>query len=163
PDPAGLGDVHHHAVGPAVLDLDVGVAMALTHPQRLIDVIAAGRAGRGQALADLFQTLHLEADVVDAAEALAPLGPPCGLALEVEDRQVEVTIGQVVAPRRRAVDAADLLHPEDVDVELGRLVNVLGRQRDVLDLGHAVLLSWVLPVAPHRRREPSPCPARYAR
>src|SRR5207244_8508671 len=53
-----------------------------------------------------------------------------------QDSEIEIPVAQVVAAGIGAVDLADLLHPEYVDVELGGLVHVLGREGDVLDLGH---------------------------
>ena len=58
------------------------------------------------------------------------------VVLEVEDRQVQIAVAQVVAGGPRAVDPAYLLHAEHVDVELGGRVHVLGRDGDVLDLRH---------------------------
>src|SRR5262249_35847702 len=94
------------------------------------------RTRRREPLGDRFQTLDLETDVVDAAPALAALHAGHGVVLEVEDGEIDVAVAQVVALRSRAVDPGDLLHPEHVDVELRRLVDILGRERDVLDLGH---------------------------
>src|SRR5262249_1369568 len=61
------------------------------------------------------------------------------VVLELEDGEVEVAVAQVEPARVRAVDLRDLLHAEHVDVEAGRFVGVLGRQRDVLDLRHGIL------------------------
>src|SRR5262245_37319154 len=75
---------------------------------------------------------------MDPAPASAALHASDRVVLEVEDRQVEVAVAEVVAPGARAVDLRDLLHAEHVDVELRGLVHVLGREGDVLDLRHAV-------------------------
>src|SRR5215831_12605078 len=143
--PPRLGHVHGHTVGAGVLHLDIGVPpVSLSDTQRPVDVIARVGARRGQALGDRLQVLDLKAYVMDAAPALAALDPRDVVVLEVEDREVDVPIAQVVTPGARAVDLADLLHAEHVDVELRGSVNILGRQRDVLDLGHGDLLSvWV--------------------
>src|SRR5262245_57750571 len=101
-----------------------------------IHVIAGCRAGGLEPLRDGLEALDLEADVVDAAPALAPLDAGDGIVLEIQDRQVDIAVAQVVASRPRTVDPGDLLHAEHVDVELGGLVDVLGRKGDVLDLGH---------------------------
>src|SRR5229473_1118785 len=95
---------------------------------------------RGQPQGDLLQAVHLEADVVDARELPAPLDPGHRVVLEVQHRQVEIAVGQEEAADRGVIDAPDLLHAEDVHVELGRLLGVLGGQRDVLDLRHGGLL-----------------------
>src|SRR5439155_26538146 len=74
PDPAGLGHVDHHAVGPAVLDLDVAaVAATVPDPEGLVHVVARLGARLFELLGDRLQALDLEADVMDAAPALAPL------------------------------------------------------------------------------------------
>src|SRR5262249_15617948 len=73
---------------------------------------------------------------MDAAPALSTLDSCYRIVLEVENCEIDVAVTQVIASRARTVDPGDLLHPEHVDVELGRLVDVLGREGDVLDLGH---------------------------
>src|SRR5215813_683112 len=139
-DPARFRDLDHDVVGTAVLHLYVGVPLlAVPDAQGLVDVVARLRAGGGEALGDRLQAVDLEADVMDAAPALAPLHPRGLVVLELEDGEVEVAVAQVEPARIRAVDLRDLLHAEHVDVEAGRLVGVLGRQRDVLDLRHGRL------------------------
>src|SRR6266850_1174518 len=104
PDPARLRHVDGDSVGRVVLHLDVGVALAvLPDPEGLVDVVARRRPGGLQPLGDRFQALDLEADVVDAAPALAALDAGDGVILEVEDGEVDVAVAQVVAPRARAV------------------------------------------------------------
>src|SRR5262249_2693951 len=106
--------------------------------QLLVDVFSRDGARRLQPLGDLFQAFDLEAEVVDAAPARSPLDSGDRIVLEVQDRQIDVTVAQVVAPGGRAVELRDLLHAEHVDVELRGLVHVLGREGDVLDLRHGV-------------------------
>src|SRR5881392_2702527 len=138
-DPARLRDVENDPVRPAVLHLDVAsVSRALPDPERLVDIVAARRAGLCHLFRHGVQALNLEADVVDATVALATLDPGHLVVLEVEDRQVEVAVAQVVARGTRAVDPGDLLHAEHLDVELRGLLHVLGRDGDVLDLRHDV-------------------------
>src|SRR5256884_4698709 len=138
-DPARLRDVEDDPIRAAVLHLDVAaMAAALSHPERLVDVVAERRAGLCQLLGNGLEALDLEADVVDATVALATLDPGHLVVLEVEDRQVEVAVAQVVARGTRAVDPGDLLHAEHLDVELRGLLHVLGRDGDVLDLRHGV-------------------------
>src|SRR5262245_47529375 len=112
--------------------------MLPAHPERLVHVVTALRASRLQPLRDRLEALDLEPDVVDAAPVLAALDSSHRVILEVEDGQVEIAVRQVIAARPRAIDPGDLLHAEDVDVELGGLVDVLGRKGDVLDLWHGV-------------------------
>src|SRR2546425_6904724 len=139
PDPARLGDVDRDPVGGVVLHLDVRVAVAgVADPEGLVDVVAWRRPGALQPLGDRLQALDLETDVVDAAPAGAALDPGDRVILEVEDREVDVAVAQVVTPGARAVDLRDLLHAEHVDVELRSRVHVLGREGDVLDLRHGV-------------------------
>src|SRR5712691_8849591 len=141
-DPAGLRHVDHDVVRAVVLDLDVtAVAPSLSDSERGVHVVAGLRAGRLELLGDLLEALDLEADVVDAAPCLAALDAGHRVALEVQDGQVEVAVAQVVALRSGPVELGDLLHAEDVHVELGRPVHVLRRQRDVLDLWHGRLPS----------------------
>src|SRR3989454_1571556 len=138
-NPAGLRDVDRHSVGAAVLHLDVGIPMAgVADAEGLVDVLTGRRTGGLQPLGDRFQAFHLKADVMDAAPVLAALDASHRVVLEVEDRQIEVAVAQVVTPGARTVDLRDLLHAEHLDVELGRLVHVLGREGDVLDLRHGV-------------------------
>src|SRR5438132_455125 len=112
-DPARLRDVEDDPIRAAVLHLDVAaMAAALSHPERLVDVVAERRAGLCQLLGNGLEALDLEADVVDATVALATLDPGHLVVLEVEDRQVEVAVAQVVARGTRAVDPGDLLHAE---------------------------------------------------
>src|SRR5713226_3248016 len=138
-DPARLRDVDHDAVGAVVLHLDVAVlVLPIADSEGLVDVMARLRARRGQPLGDGLEAFDLEADVMDTAEALAALDSGHRVVLEIQDGQIEVAVAEIVAAGVGAVDLADLLHPEHVDVELGGLVHVLGRQRDVLDLGHEI-------------------------
>src|SRR5207247_2333497 len=90
--------------------------------------------GGGKPLGDRLEVVHLEPDVMDAGEALAPLGPGHGVVLELEDGQVEIAVAQVVPAGVRVLDPPDLLHAEHVDIELRGLVGVLGGHRNVLDL-----------------------------
>src|SRR5262252_3092443 len=138
-DPAGLGDVDGDAVRRRVLDLDVaGPVTVLADAERFVDVVAGLGAGVLQPLGDRLQALHLKADVMDAAPARAALDAGDRVVLEVQDRQVQVAVAEVIAAGAWAVDLRDLLHAEHVDVELRGLVYVLGREGDVLDLRHAV-------------------------
>src|SRR6516164_1679176 len=138
-DPARLGDVDGDTIRRGVLHLDVaGPVPVLAHAERLVDVIAGLGAGVLQPLGDRLEALDLEADVMDAAPARTAFHAGDRVVLEVEDRQVEVAVAQVITPGARAVDLRDLLHAEHVHVELRGLVHVLGREGDVLDLRHAV-------------------------
>src|SRR6266545_5235134 len=93
-DPARLRDVEHDSIGAAVLHLDVSVSLMTTDTERLVDVVAACRTGGPELLRDDFQALDLEADVVDAAEALAAFGARGLVVLEVEDREVDIAVAQ---------------------------------------------------------------------
>src|SRR5262249_18558888 len=138
-DPAGLGDVEHHVVRTAVLHLDVGLVLALAHTERLVDVVPRLRPGGREPLGNRLEVVDLEPDVMDAGEALAPLGSGHRVVLELQNGEVEIAVAQVVPAGVRILDPPDLLHPEHVDIELRGLVGVLGRQRNVLDLGHGIL------------------------
>src|SRR2546426_1863143 len=154
-DPARLRDVDRHSVGAAVLHLDVGIPMAgVADAKGLVDVVTGRRTGGLQPLGDRLQAFDLKADMMDAAPVLAALDACHRIVLEVEDRQIEVAVAQVVAPGVRAVDLRDLLHAEHLDVELGRLVHILGREGDVLDLRHGVSPVTVV------RVDPFACPGR---
>src|SRR5262245_24316003 len=155
PDPAGLGHVDGDAIRRGVLHLDVaGPVTILPDAERLVDVVARLGPGVLKPLRDRLEALDLEADVMDAAPARTALHSGDRVVLEVEDRQVEVAVAQVVAPGARAVDLRDLLHAEHVDVELRGLVHVLGREGDVLDLRHVVSPVEVV------RARPGTCPGR---
>ena len=75
-------------------------------------------ADLGQPLGDGLEALHLEAEVIDAAPVLAPLLAGGGIALELEDGEVDVPVAQEVS-EDVGVDPADLLHAEHVGVEAG--------------------------------------------
>src|SRR5262245_50811860 len=109
-----------------------------------VDVIARLGACDTPPVGDRFHAFDLEADMMDAAPVFPALHAGHRVVLEVQDGQIDVAVGEIVAAGARAVDLADLLHPEHFDVELRRLVHVLGRDRDVLDLGHAVLPRQIL-------------------
>src|SRR2546425_9717150 len=69
-DPARLRDVEDDPIRAAVLHLDVAaMSAALSHPERLVDVVAERRAGLCQLLGNGLEALDLEADVVDATVA----------------------------------------------------------------------------------------------
>jgi len=106
------------------------------HAERRVDVVAPRRAGVREPLGDVLEAVHLEAEVVDAGPVLAALDAGHRVVLELQDGQVEVAVGEVVAAGVRIVDPADLLHAEHVDVELCRRLGILRGQRDVLDLRH---------------------------
>src|SRR5206468_4011524 len=139
-DPARLGDVDGDAVGAAVLHLDVAVALCAAgvaaHAERLVDVVAARRVRGGEPLGGVVEIVDLEAEVMDAGPVLAPLDAGHLVVLELEDGEVDLAVGQVVAAGVRIVDAADLLQSEHVDVELRGRVGILRGQRDVPDLRH---------------------------
>src|SRR5262245_58098422 len=140
-DPTRLGDVDRDTIRTGVLHLDVAVALGATvvvagHAKRLVDVVAAGRVRGGEPLGGVVQVVHLEAEVMDAGPALATLDSGDLVVLELQDGEVDVAVGEVVAARVGILDAADLLQTEHVDIELGGCVGVLGRNRDVPDLRH---------------------------
>src|SRR6516164_2406169 len=85
----------------------------------------------------LVEVLDLKAKVMDAA-VVGSVGADVGgfFGLPVQDRQINVTIGQKY---RSVWGAADLLHAEGLLVERGGLPGILCRQRDVLDSGHGFL------------------------
>src|SRR5690349_2556156 len=134
-EPAGLRHVEHDAVrsGPLHLDIALGVR---ADAERLLDVMTAARSGFGEPLRDRLEALDLKADVVDAGEALAALDAGRRVVLEVEDGEVDVPVREEDTARAGIVHLADFLHTERLDVEPGGLLDVLGRQRDVLDLRH---------------------------
>src|SRR5262245_5870932 len=95
-DPARLRDIDHDVVGAAVLHLHVGVALlAVPDAQGLVDVVARLRAGGGEALGNRLEAVDLEADVMDAAPALAALHSRGLVGLELEDSEVEIAVAEV--------------------------------------------------------------------
>src|SRR5262245_2679054 len=114
--------------------------LAAAHAERPLDVLASLGPRLRESLADGVEAFHLKPNVVDAAPRFSSLDAGCGVVLEVEDCQVDVAVGEEAAAGSRIVDLADLLHAEHLDVEPGRPFHVLGRERDVLDLGHESLL-----------------------
>src|SRR5579859_6912793 len=95
--------------------------------------------------------------MVDAAPLLAALSASHGVALEVEDRQVEVAVAQVIAACAGAVDFADFLQAEHVDVEAGGRIHVLGGDGDMFDLRHGPDLTLA-----NRRRRYGPSAGRIS-
>src|SRR5947209_3783217 len=131
--PGVLRDVEDGPVGAAELGLEERV--------RLADILLH-EAGR----AHLLELLHVGVEIVDEdaemmdADIVEPL-PELVDVLELEDREIERPVAQVVAPGDplvavAAAGAADLLEVERLLVELGGLVRVVRRQRDVTDLRH---------------------------
>ena len=110
--------------------------MVVANAQGLLDVVAPLGAGGSELVEYRLETLDLEADVMDAAEAAAALDARRLIVLEIENREVDVAVTQEAADGARVVDGAHLLHAEDLDVESGRPLHVLGGERDVLDLRH---------------------------
>jgi hypothetical protein len=53
--------------------------------------------------------------------------------------RVDVAVAEVVAAGTGAVHLADFLEAEHVNIEASRLLDVLRRDGDVLDLGHGTL------------------------
>ena len=85
-----------------------------------------GKLASSQLGLHLLGILYLEADVVDPAVAAAPLGARHLVVLEVKDRQVDVAVTQVVAGGVLGVQFLYLLETEDIDVEPGGGINILG-------------------------------------
>src|SRR6185503_4574137 len=114
-DPASLGDVDLLTVRPAVLDL---VVRAGARARAAVAHVGPIRHGIGPRLVELAASLvdvvHHEAEVMDAAvsgnvaRALA-----VAVVLGLEDRQVDVAVGEVTAGPR----LADFLQAEHVLVE----------------------------------------------
>src|SRR6266850_5705474 len=100
--------------------------------------MTAARSGGGEPLRNRLEALYLKADVVDAGEVLAALAAGRRIVLEIEDGEIDIAVGEEDAARPRIVNLADFLHAERLDVELRGLLDVLGRQRDVLDLRHRI-------------------------
>src|SRR5438128_1458868 len=91
-----------------------------------------------QAAGNFLQTFHLEADVVKATPGLAALSAGYRIVLEVENCQVDIAVAQVVAARARTVDFADFRETEHFLIKASGGLDVLRRDRDVLDLRHGV-------------------------
>src|SRR5712691_6494067 len=135
--PAGLRYVEHDSVWPAVPDLSVAVLSAPhADAEGPVDVLAGDSTGRRQLLRDLLQALDLEPDVVDATPLLAPLHTSYLVVLEMEDRQVNRPIRKEIARHDGAVQLGNLGQAEHFDIKPGRLLLILGRDCNVLDLRH---------------------------
>src|SRR5262249_43881278 len=113
--PAGVRDVDHHAVGAGPFHLEIAMAASrhLHIPSRLFFHPLAARAldiGRG-----LIEVLDLKAEVMNAA-VVGAVGADVGgfLCLPVQDRQIDVAIGQ---KHRTVRGAPDLLQAERLFVE----------------------------------------------
>jgi hypothetical protein len=95
-EPARLRHVEHDAVGSGPLHLDVALG-ARPDAEGLLDVVAAARPRGGEPPGDRLEALDLNADVVDTGEALAALTAGRRVVLEIEDGEVDVTVGESVA------------------------------------------------------------------
>src|SRR5262249_52358407 len=138
-DPAGLRHVNHDPVRPTVLDLNVAVLLTpMAHTQRLIHIIARLRAGFRQLFGDRLQALDLETNMVNATPLFAAFGPGYGIALEIEDGQIDIPVTEVVPLGPRTIELGDFLHAEHFDIEFGGLIDILRRDSDVLNLWHGV-------------------------
>src|SRR6266851_444713 len=132
-----MRDIDHDAVRAGPFHLEIGVA-AGCHCR--IDMVLCGQPLAVRAfelLASLVEIVDLEAEMMDAGEVRA-VRAHVGrfLVLGVEDRDVDVTVGQ----KHRAVRAApQFLEAESRFVELGDLRRFPGGQCDVLDAGHDLL------------------------
>src|SRR5260370_42466399 len=60
--------------------------------------------------------------------------------LETQDREIQVSIGEVVSGCDRAVELRDFFQAKILNVELGSFILVLRSDRDVFDLCHRNLL-----------------------
>src|SRR5438132_12730888 len=112
----------------------IGTARADT--ERLVDVVTRLRTSFGQLFRNRLQAFHLETDVVDATVVFAAFRTRNHVILEIEDGQVDVPITEIVAAGTRAIDLGNFFHAEHVDIKLGRGVDILGREGNVLDLWH---------------------------
>src|SRR5262245_23286956 len=137
--PSGLRDVEVHVVRPGIAHFDIAMARraAGPHSERGVDIVARlGSAGFLQLLNHLVEALHLKADVMDAAPALAALGAGDDVVLEAQNGEIDVAVGKEITGGTRAIELSYLLQPEVLYVEpLGRLF-ILGLNRDMSDLCH---------------------------
>ena len=116
---------------------------ASAEPERDVDIVAWLRHGLLQFRGCFLEALHLEADVMNAAPALASLGARQGVVLEVQDRDIDVAIGEKVAGDALVLQLLHHLQTEVLDVEiLGRLF-VLRLDRDVPDFVPLSSYSWI--------------------
>src|SRR3984893_246896 len=137
--PAGVRNVDHHTVGAGPFHLKFAVASASYFHIEPLFFLEALPLGALQLRGGLIEVLDLEAEMMDAA-VVRPIGADIGtfLRLPVQDRQVDVAVGQKHGAVR---GTPDLLHPESVPVEGGDLCGLLCRQRDVFDSRHGFLLA----------------------
>ena len=84
----------------------------------------------------LFEAVDLEADVMDAAPALAALGAGKRVVLEAQHGDIDVVIGEEVAGDALVLELLHHLQPEVLDVEVLGCLFVLGLDRDVPDACH---------------------------
>src|SRR5215510_15941401 len=115
-EPAVLGQVDGHAVGPAELDLDVASLghllcsrVGTVHGTRLFDPCSR-----------LFHVLDFEAEVMDAGPSERAFCLGGLIVFELEDSEVYVAVAQVVALGSWSVNFTNLLQAEALDVELRR-------------------------------------------
>src|SRR5258707_534701 len=113
---------------------------SITDAESLIDIVSALPVRCRQFLSDLLKTLNLETDVMYSRPILAALDSCDLVVLETQDREIQVSIGQVVSGCDRAVELRDFFQAKGLNVELGSFILVLRSDRDVFDLCHGNLL-----------------------
>src|SRR6266436_3373737 len=111
-----------------------------TDTKGMVDVSAGASPSRRQLLRDLFQALHLKADVVNTGPFLPSLRASHLVVLKIENRQVNRPIAKEVARHDRNIDLANLGQAERVDIKPSCLFLILCRDGNVLDLRHGVFL-----------------------
>src|SRR5947199_344852 len=134
--PARMRDVEDHLIGAGPLHFKVAVASG-SHVDVQTGLLGEPLGLDGlQLLTGIVEIFHLEAEVVDAV-VVGPVGSHVGvfLRLPVQNRQVDVAVGQEY---RAARAAADLLQSEAFLVKRRDRVGVLRGQRDVPDPRHDV-------------------------
>src|SRR5262245_42090918 len=109
---------------------------ARANTERLVDVVTRLRTSFCQLLRNRLQAFNLETDVVNATVVFAAFDTRNDVILKIEDGQVDVPVAEEVAFRTRTVELGNFLHAKHLDIKLGSGVDILGREGNVLDLGH---------------------------
>src|SRR5262249_8772438 len=132
-DPAARGDVDHLVVGAPVLDLVIGASVRTRSVPQVYPPYSGLGAGFLQLFAGLVHIVHQETEVIDTGVPGHVSGALTGtLVIGLENRQINVPIGEVVA----GPCPAHLLQTEHLFVKGGGLLRVWGAYSDVFDLCH---------------------------
>src|SRR5215813_13496229 len=112
------------------------IRTTMANTKRLVDIVTRLRTSCCQLLRNRLKAFNLETDMVDATVVFAAFNTRHYVILKIEDGQVDVPVAEVVAFSTRAIELGNFFHAEHFNIKLRGGVDILGRDGNVLDLGH---------------------------